>query len=81
MTAITRRDLLASGVALSASSLLAQSKLFREMATSGKEVLVNSHPADIAISPRERLLFDFGWKFMFGNSIDPSKDLGFGYFR
>ena len=79
MTVITRRDLLASGVALSASSLLAQSNLFRDIASSGKEILVNPHPADIAIAPREQLLFDFGWKFIFGNGIDPSKDLEFGF--
>ena len=27
---------------------------------------------------REQLLFDFGWKFTFGNGTDPAKDLGFG---
>ncbi len=32
-----------------------------------------------AVAPRERFLFDFGWKFTFGNGNDPSKDLGFGY--
>ena len=32
-----------------------------------------------AVAPREQLLFDFGWKFQFGNGIDPAKDLGFGY--
>ncbi len=31
-----------------------------------------------AVAPREQLLFDFGWKFQFGNGIDPAKDLGFG---
>jgi beta-galactosidase len=31
------------------------------------------------VAPREQLLFDFGWKFQFGNSNDPAKDLGFGY--
>ena len=31
-----------------------------------------------ALAPREHLLFDFGWKFIFGNGNDPSKDLGFG---
>jgi len=34
--------------------------------------------AGSAIAPRERLLFDFDWKFQFGNSIDPAKDLGLG---
>jgi beta-galactosidase len=32
-----------------------------------------------AVAPREQLLLDFGWKFIFGNGSDPSKDLGFGY--
>ena len=31
-----------------------------------------------APAPREKLLFDFGWKFTFGNSNDPAKDLDFG---
>ena len=75
---ITRRDLLASGVALSASSLLAQSSLLRNRELAGKELFDISNPAEIAIAPREQLLFDFGWKFTFGNGIDPSKDLGFG---
>lgn len=29
-------------------------------------------------SPRERILFDFGWRFRFGHASDPSKDFGFG---
>ena len=39
----------------------------------------SSAEALAAIAPREHLLFDFGWKFIFGNGVDPSKDLGFGY--
>ncbi|MGB6975223.1 MAG: beta-galactosidase GalA [Terracidiphilus sp.] len=31
-----------------------------------------------AVAPREHLLFDFGWRFTFGNLDDPAKDLGFG---
>jgi beta-galactosidase len=30
------------------------------------------------MSPRERLLLDFGWKFTFGHGSDPARDLGFG---
>ncbi len=78
MTVITRRNLLTSGVALSASSLLAQSKLLRNAASPGKEALEISTPAEVAMAPREQLLFDFGWKFMFGNGTDPSKDNRFG---
>ncbi len=29
-------------------------------------------------APRERLLFDFGWKFFQGHGTDPRRDLGFG---
>jgi beta-galactosidase len=32
-----------------------------------------------ALAPREQLIFDFGWRFTFGNGEDPAKDLGFGY--
>jgi beta-galactosidase len=31
-----------------------------------------------AVAPREQLLFDFDWKFIFGNGNDPARDLGFG---
>jgi beta-galactosidase len=79
MTAFTRRELLASGVALSASSLLAQTRLLHNVELPGKELLEISSPSDVAMAPREQLLFDFGWKFTFGHSTDPSKDLGFGF--
>jgi beta-galactosidase len=31
-----------------------------------------------AVAPREQLLFDFDWKFTFGNGDDPARDLNFG---
>ena len=78
MSEITRRELLRtgalSGVALSASSLLARSAWARAEAG-----VVAVAAAESAVAPRERLLFDFGWKFQFGNSADPAKDLGFGF--
>ena len=78
MPNVTRRDLLraglASSVTLSASSLLAGS------AWAHADTLSSLSDAALpALAPRERLLFDFGWKFQFGNSLDPAKDLGFGY--
>ncbi len=79
MTVLTRRDLLGAGVALSASSLLAQSRLLRKMALPGNELLESSNPSHVALSPREQLLFDFGWKFALGNGADPAKDFGFGF--
>jgi beta-galactosidase len=70
---VSRRDLLRSGIAstlaLSASSLLARAEA----------LVAVSDAALAAVAPREKLLFDFGWKFQFGNSVDPAKDLGFGY--
>jgi beta-galactosidase len=38
-----------------------------------------SGESQAAVAPREQLLFDFGWKFQFGHSADPARDLGFGY--
>ena len=77
MPEITRRDLLSSGLALSASSLLARSAWARTAAA------LNPQPASgeaaAAIATRERLLFDFGWKFFFGNGNDPALDLNFGF--
>ncbi len=78
MSEITRRGLLSSGAALAASSLLSRSAWARASALMG-DVPAGSAAALPAIAPRERLLFDFGWKFTFGNGDDPAKDLGFGY--
>jgi beta-galactosidase len=78
MPEITRRDLLASGLALSASSLLARSAWARTVALPG-DVAEGHTGAVPAVTPREQLLFDFGWKFTFGHGADPSKDLGFGF--
>ncbi len=76
---ISRRDLLASGLALSTSSLLARSAWARSAALLGSDVSEISSSAVAAVAPREQLLFDFGWKFTFGNGDDPAKDLNFGY--
>ena len=79
MPVISRRDLLASGVALSASPLLAQSGLMQNVASQENEGAKTSSMASREMSNREQLLFDYGWKFTFGHSTDPTKDLGFGY--
>jgi len=73
MPHLSRRDLLSSGLALSASSLLARSAWGRAAAA-----LSNTPSALPALAPREQLLFDFGWKFQFGHGTDPARDLGFG---
>ena len=75
MSPISRRDLLSSGLALSTSSLLTRSAWARTAA-----LLAGAPEAasTTALAPREQLLFDFGWRFQFGNGIDPARDLGFG---
>jgi beta-galactosidase len=78
MSEITRRDLLCSGAALTATSVFSRSAWARAAALMG-DVPAGSAAALAAIGPREQLLFDFGWKFTFGNEDDPTKDLGFGY--
>jgi beta-galactosidase len=74
MTSFTRRDLLRSGAILSASTLVPNglSRAHALLACSAAE------EAAEAVSPRERLLVDFGWKFFQGHASDPLRDLGFG---
>jgi beta-galactosidase len=79
MPRISRRDLLASGLALSTSSIVARSTWARTAALLGGDAPEGSAEAVPAVAPREQLLFDFGWKFTFGHGTDPSKDLGFGF--
>ena len=79
MVRISRRSLLSSGVALSATSLLERSAWARTASVlAGASGSANAH-AEAAIGPRERLLLDFGWKFQFGHGTDPARDLNFGF--
>ena len=77
MSPITRRDLLVSGLAVSASSLVPDFSWARNPL--GQKMLADMAGASSALEPREQLLFDFGWKFTFGHGSDPAKDLGFGF--
>ena len=79
MAGISRRDLLRSGVALSASSVVARSAWGRTTVLLAGYPEPASAEALAAVAPREQLLFDFGWKFQFGHGSDPARDLGFGY--
>jgi beta-galactosidase len=78
MSYISRRALLSSGLALSASSLLSRSAWARTAAIVASQPEPGSAEALAAVAPREQLLFDFGWKFQFGHGSDPARDLGFG---
>src|SRR5277367_300740 len=73
----SRRYLLRSGLVLSASSLVSGS-VGRAHALLGNYASAPSAEAMSAVAPRERLLFDFGWKFFQGHGADPRHDLGFG---
>ncbi len=79
MARISRRNLLRSGLALSTSSLIARSAWARTAVLFPSEgQAAGAITAQRATAPREQFLFDFGWKFIFGNGNDPSRDLGFG---
>ena len=75
---ISRRDVLCSGIVLSATSIVAPTAWARTAALMAGYPDVPSVEPIAANSPREQLLFDFGWKFQFGHSTDPARDLGFG---
>jgi beta-galactosidase len=70
---VSRRTLLRTGLAVGVSSLLDSSAMARAEALLGA-----GGGLETVMAPRERLLMDFGWKFMLGNANDPAKDLGFG---
>ena len=75
MPSLTRRDLLRAGAAASASSVATKSLLARTNILFAEPTGLD---ASAAVAPRERLPFDFDWKFQFGHGSDPSRDLGFG---
>jgi beta-galactosidase len=74
MLRLTRRDLVRSGLMVSASGLVPGS-LKKAQAWMKRHAGVDPAPE---VSPREHLLLDFGWKFFQGHGSDPRRDLGFG---
>ena len=85
MTQFTRRNLLKTGLAASAGLIAADSAFYvpdAEAAMTGSQ----SHPVSSAsreevykqVSPRERLLLDFGWRFHLGDANDAAKDFRWG---
>ena len=78
MSRISRRNLIASGLAFSSASLIERSAFARTasmLQAAGGDL---SSATAGSVGPREELLFDFGWKFKLGNATDPAKDMGFG---
>ncbi len=78
MPEFSRRELIRSGLVLSASSIAARSALVRTSALLVSPFDRELAEANITIGPRERLSLDREWKFFQGNAADPSRDLGFG---
>ena len=68
---MTRRDLLKSGVAVTATTALSA-----EVASTGTgdQAILTS---DTGL-PRARLLLDTGWRFSLGHAEDPTRDFGYG---
>jgi len=78
MRELTRRDLFRAGLALSATSAVNASAVARPNAFLLTNSAITGAEAPAGVSPREQLLFDFGWKFTPGSAYDPLRDLGFG---
>ncbi len=79
MPFVSRRGLLSSGLALTASSVIDRSAWARAAGLMNGTWSSGSGEELPAVAPRERLLFDFGWKFTPGHGTDPARDLGFGF--
>ena len=60
-----------SGVVIPAATLLETSPVI----ALAKAVTTAAKPA--AVTPRERLLLDFGWRFHVGHASDAARDFGF----
>ncbi len=78
MSKLSRRELLRSGAALSASTLVAGSAVNRAHALLANYPDAASADAMSAVAPREKYLLDFGWKFHFGHASDPARDFELG---
>lgn len=79
MLRVSRRRVLSTGLALSASTLLSRSMCCQAVAAMGGASEVSPEGLHEPVAQREQLLFDFDWKFTFGHGNDPSRDLNFGF--
>ena len=83
MSEFNRRDILRSGLLLSAGKFLlnprfaAAVSLLRAAEHAENRYSIHATPA-IDLAPREQLLFDFNWRFFQGHGCDPARDLGLG---
>jgi beta-galactosidase len=84
----TRRELLKASLVASATPKTLKGLPMAEKAAAAKakssgaaSSVQQASSAEMLLSPRERLLLDFGWRFHLGNADDPAKDFGFGATR
>ncbi len=83
MPKLSRREVLQTGAVLTTGGLLlrpafASTSRFFEAAKGAEDAGAIQPIPEIDLSPRERLLFDFNWRFIHGNADDAAKDLNFG---
>ena len=80
MSKWTRRELLKSGLAVSASAATGKDAVHLAgiIGSPSMDDSLGQQPELPASSPRERGLLDFGWRFHLGHASDPSRDFGFG---
>jgi len=83
----TRRELLKTGLAVSAGAAATKansvSRIANSLASADPELEKPSPSGSQGALPqgsslRERLLMDFGWRFHLGHASDPSRDFGLG---
>lgn len=82
----TRRGILKAGLAASASAAAAKAAFplrTQPFNTSTSNLSPQDSPGrleqiTLKLSPRERILLDFGWRFHLGHATDPAKDFGYG---
>jgi beta-galactosidase len=79
MQRISRRNLISTALAFSATCLATRPAWARAIAFHEGNMPGGEAELGLAVPPREQLLFDFGWKFVLGDGNDPVKDLGFGF--
>ncbi|MDP1631688.1 MAG: beta-galactosidase GalA [Caulobacter sp.] len=74
MASPTRRDLITSAATVAAVAAAGAPTVSKAAGKAG--VTVAALPDDL--SPRQRLLLDFDWRFALGHAQDPARDFGFG---
>lgn len=85
MTELSRRELLravlASGVGASVPAAAGLGIALPATAATKAPTRAPARLGATAQRARERLLFDFGWRFHLGHASDPARDFNFGTFQ